>query len=101
MPDPLNVPHLSYDALRRRAHDFLQTHHPKGTIPIPIEEIIEFNFQVDIVPVPGLQDAFEVDGFISSDLKTITVDAFIYDRRPGHYRFTLAHELAHAVLHRR
>jgi Zn-dependent peptidase ImmA (M78 family) len=56
---------------------------------------------MDIIPVPGLQDAFEVDGFISSDLKAITVDASMQKHRPGRYRFTLAHELAHAVLHRR
>ncbi|MBI2561548.1 MAG: ImmA/IrrE family metallo-endopeptidase [candidate division NC10 bacterium] len=70
-------------------------------IPIPIEEIVEFNYRIDIIPVPGLQEAFEVDGFISSDLKAITVDAFVYEHRPGRYRFTLAHEVAHAVLHRR
>jgi hypothetical protein len=33
--------------------------------------------------LPGLQDAFDIDGFISSDLKTITGDEFIYKRRPG------------------
>ena len=101
MADRLTPPILSYRDLRRRAGDFLRTHHPAGTIPVPIEEIVEFRYRMDIIPVPGLQDAFEVDGFISSDLKTITVDASMQKHRPGRYRFTLAHELAHAVLHRR
>lgn len=101
MPQRLQPPILSYEALRRRAGDFLRTHHPQGTIPVPIEEIVEFRYRIDIIPVPGLREAFEVDGFISSDLKSITVDAFVYERRPGRYRFTLAHELAHAVLHRK
>lgn len=101
MPGRLHPAFLSYDDLRRRAADFLRTHHPAGTIPVPIEEIVEFKYEIDIVPVPGLQEAFAVDGFISSDLQTITVDAFVYGHRPGRYRFTLAHELAHAVLHRR
>lgn len=101
MPDRLRPPVLSYEGLRRRSGDFLRTHHPSGTIPVPIEEIVEFRYRIDIIPVPGLQEAFEVDGFISSDLKAITVDAFVYEHRPGRYRFTLAHELAHAVLHRR
>ncbi|MBI4574574.1 MAG: ImmA/IrrE family metallo-endopeptidase [candidate division NC10 bacterium] len=101
MPERFRPPFLSYDDLRRRAGDFLRTHHPAATIPVPIEEIIEFRYRIDIIPVPGLQEAFEVDGFISSDMKSITVDAFVYEHRPGRYRFTLAHELAHAVLHRR
>lgn len=101
MPGRLQPAVLSYADLRRRAGDFLRTHHPAGTIPVPIEEIVEFNYRIDIVPLPGLQEAFEVDGFISSDLQAITVDAFVYGHRPARYRFTLAHELAHAVLHRR
>jgi Zn-dependent peptidase ImmA (M78 family) len=101
MADRLTPPILSYRDLRRRAGDFLRTHHPAGTIPVPIEEIVEFRYRMDIIPVPGLQDAFDVDGFISSDLKAITVDTSMQKHRPGRYRFTLAHELAHAVLHRR
>lgn len=101
MLDPIDVPHHSYEQLRRRANDFLRTYHAKGTIPVPIEEIIEFTFRFDIVPVPGLHKSFEVDGFISSDLRTITVDEFVYESRPGRYRFTLAHELGHAILHKR
>jgi hypothetical protein len=101
MTGRLERPVLSYEALRRRAADFLRTHHPAGTIPIPIEEIVELRYSIDIIPVPGLHEAFEVDGFISGDLKAITVDAFMYEHRPGRYHFTLAHELGHAVLHRR
>lgn len=84
MPGRLQPPVLSYADLRRRARDFLRTHHPAGTIPVPIEEIVEFNYRIDIVPLPGLQEAFEVDGFISSDLKAITVgnSAWISMTRP-------------------
>lgn len=53
------------------------------------------------MPIPGLHQGFEIDGFTSSDLSTIYVDQFVYESRPGRYRFTLAHELAHAILHRR
>jgi hypothetical protein len=101
MAGPLHPPFLSYADLRRRAGDFLRTYHPDGSIPVPIEQIVEFHYRLDIIPVPGLQDAFEVDGFISSNLMSITVDAFVYEHRSGRYRFTLAHELAHVVLHRR
>ena len=101
MAGSLDWPVRSYDDIRRRAADFLRTCHPAGTIPVPIEELVEFRYRIDIIPIPGLQGVFEVDRFISSDLKAITVDAFVYEHRPGRYRFTLAHELAHWVLHRR
>jgi hypothetical protein len=77
MAERLSPPFLPYRDLRRRAADFLRTRHPAATIPVPIEEIVEFRFHIDIIPVPGLQDAFEVDGFIASDLTNITVDAFM------------------------
>ncbi len=101
MPSSLNVPRFSCEELRKRADRFLRTYNPRGTVPVPIEEIAEFEFGIDIVPLPGLHQGFEIDGFISSDLSTISVDEFVYESRPGRYRFTLAHELAHAVLHRK
>ena len=45
MADRLTPPILSYRDLRRRAGDFLRTHHPAGTIPVPIEEIVEFRYR--------------------------------------------------------
>ena len=52
------------------------------------------------MPLPGLRDLLEVDGFISSDLSCITVDQFVLERRLNRYRFTLAHELGHLYMHR-
>ncbi|MGB6044083.1 MAG: ImmA/IrrE family metallo-endopeptidase [Pirellulales bacterium] len=63
------------------------------------EEIIEFELGMDIVPTPGLHQFLEVDGFITSDLCEIWVDQFVYASRPGRYRFTLAHEVGHSILH--
>ena len=45
MAESLDRPILSYEALRRRAGDFLRTHHPEGTIPVPVEEIVELRYQ--------------------------------------------------------
>jgi hypothetical protein len=36
------------------AEDFLATYHPDLDLPIPIEEIIEIDLELDIVPMPGL-----------------------------------------------
>jgi hypothetical protein len=93
------APYLPYDKLRSVADDFLKKHHESGELPVPIERIVEFSFGLDIVPVPGLQDEFEVDAFITSDLSEIRVDSFIQEKRPARYRFSLAHELAHLLIH--
>ena len=38
---------LSYEDLRKKADDFLHTYNPSGTIPVPIEEIVEFKFNIN------------------------------------------------------
>ena len=100
-----SVPYLPYDLIREIAGQFLEKYHPTGTIPVPIEEIIEFQMGINIVPMPGLQDTLENDGFemlgfTSSDLQDITVDQWIWQHRLGRYRFTLAHEVGHILMHR-
>lgn len=87
------------------AESFLKTYHPSMTTPIPIEEIIDLKLKIDIIPVPGLKDVFEqieldIDAFISSDFKSITVDQYIHDKVNTRYRFTLAHEIGHMILHK-
>ena len=94
------VLHYSYEDLRNKADAFLRTYNPSGAIPIPIEEIVEFDFNIDIIPVLALQREFEVEGFTSSDLKNIYVDEYVYTDYLNRYRFTLAHEIGHIVLHR-
>jgi hypothetical protein len=96
---PSSVRHLSYDQLRRQAEAFLTRYHASKRIPVPIEQIVEFGLKLDIVPIPGLEEAFEVVGFTSSDLSEITVDEYVYESQANRYRFTLAHEDGHVVLH--
>jgi Zn-dependent peptidase ImmA (M78 family) len=95
----MRAPKLSYEDIRRRADDFLLTHHPSHVLPIPIEDIIDLQLRVNIVPVPSLRQAFDIDAFTSSDCTEITVDEAIYNKQPHRYRFSLAHEVGHILLH--
>jgi hypothetical protein len=82
------------------AAEFLATHHSSGELPIPIEEIIEFDCEIDIVPVPGLMSDLDIDAFITADLKEIRVDQYIQQKVLTRYRASLAHELSHSLIHR-
>ncbi len=95
----IRAPYLPYDKLRKLAYDFQETYNPDREIPVPIESIVEFDFKMDIVPVPGLEDGFDIDSYITSDLKEIRVDDSIYRTQETRYRFSLAHELSHKILH--
>lgn len=83
----------------RRAELFLREHHPSRALPVPIEKIVEFTFGLDIIPIQGLQRNFDVVAYISRDKKTIWVDQYVFESREKRYRFSLAHELGHVILH--
>jgi len=93
------APYFSKGELRTRAEEFLAAHNPSGEIPVPIEHIVEMRFGMDIVPVPGLQAGFDIVGFLTNDMQEIRVDEYVYLNRLNRYRFSLAHELAHRILH--
>jgi len=95
----ITAPILSYDDINKGAEDFLQEHKRNDILPVDIEAIAEFDLGLNIFPFPNLQQTFDVDGFISCDLNVIYVDEFSYYQRPARYRFTIAHEIGHYVLH--
>ena len=95
----LEVDFLAYQAIAEAADKFLREYHPSGTIPIPIEAIVEDQLGLDIVPLPNLQRDFEIEGYSSQDLRSIYVDQWILEHRLYRYRYTLAHEVGHMILH--
>ena len=90
---------LSKEVLREKAAEFLDKYNPNREIPVLIEKIVEFDFGLDIVPVPGLQYSFDVVAYSTKNQREIRVDKYIYESREARYRFSLAHELGHVVLH--
>lgn len=96
----LPVRYLSYEDLREQADSVLARHASSGQIPIPIEHMVEFGYGITIIPLPGLQVVHEVDAFLSRDRATVYVDNSVIEHRsPNRYRFSLAHELGHFLLH--
>jgi len=91
---------LSYNHLRELAEDFLGRFHPDRHIPLPIEDIVDRRLRMDIIPVRELQKRHGIEGGLGADFRSIYVDEWVQEARPGRYHFTLAHELAHRELHR-
>lgn len=96
----LDVQYLADEDIIPYAIDFLEKYNSKDKIPVPIEEIIEFDFNIDIIPLPGIKKLCDVDGFISNDFTAIYVDQFVYENNQYRYRFTLAHEIGHLIMHK-
>jgi hypothetical protein len=94
------VPYLEYEVIKSMAEEFLSKYHPEGFIPVPIQAIVEFEFGLDIFPIPNLKNLLDIEGCIAFNIRTIFVDQSVLDKIAKRYRFTLAHELAHFVLHR-
>lgn len=89
----------NHDYIKEVADDFLRKYHPEGTYPTPIEKIVELKLKIDVIPIPGLHEIIDVDGFISSDLSNISIDRYVYMNIEKRLRFTLAHEIGHSIMH--
>lgn len=94
------APFLRYEDIGEVTVSFLEQYHPSGEIPIPIEHIVEFQLGMDIVPMNDLYRTVSVNGYLSSDLTCIFVDQTQYEQYEQKFRFTLAHEAGHYVLHK-
>ena len=94
------VKFLSYEQIAEHAIGFLKRLKYEGIIPVPIEKIIDRDLKINIVPIPDLFRTFDVNAITSSDLRTVYVDEYLFTNLDRAYRFTLAHELGHIVLHR-
>jgi len=94
------VPRLDYEQIYQEAEKFLKNYHPERTLPIPIHEIIDIKLGMHIVPRFMLEKRIGLVGFLSNDLSTINVDENVHDYQEPRFRFTLAHEIGHLILHK-
>lgn len=93
------APYLGYEEIKIIAEDFLNRYNPEDLLPVPIEEIIELQLGIDIIPINSLKAAYNIDGFISYNFKEIRVDNDLFEKFEYRYRFTLAHEIGHKIIH--
>jgi hypothetical protein len=98
--DQPQIRFISPAKLSQIAQNFLEEHGAAEQFPVPIEEIIELRLRISVIPVPHLKSDRGIDAYISQDFRHITIDDDCYTSYPSRARFSLAHELAHFILHR-
>lgn len=91
---------FSYEEIREISEDFARRYALDKSIPVDVEKLVDNVLQINVIPFPSLFKSFGVNAFISNDFKKIYVDEYLYSNLEPQYRFTLAHELGHMVLHR-
>lgn len=90
----------TYANIRSLSENFLREYHPKLSIPTPIEEIAELQLNIKLNTVINLKQKFDIDGFIHSNFKEITIDDYVFNTYEERTRFTIAHEIGHSILHK-
>ena len=96
----IKVPYISNTEISRRAEEFRKTYWD-DSVPVEIEEIIEFKLKIYLTLIQGLTSECDIDALIKSDWQEIFVDTdrFLEERQKNRLRFSLAHEIGHLVLH--
>lgn len=97
---PIKAEFLSHEAINKSTEKFLKKYNNKNKTPLPIEQIIEFDLKINIVPVCDFKANYDIEGSISYDMTIIYVDEYLYNNYENRYRFTLAHEIGHLILHK-
>lgn len=91
------------EEIRKIADDFRKEYNKSDDKnKIPIEEIAVFDLGLELIPIKGVEEKTNIDGFLSNDLKTIFIDLDRYydNRYIKRIRFTIAHEVGHYIMHK-
>lgn len=94
----ITVPFIGNSYIKNKADEFRLKFWGKD-IPVEIEEIVEIKLKIKIIPIPDLMSQCGVDAQITSDFTAIYVDQKNYENDTNRFRFSLAHEIGHYVLH--
>ncbi len=94
----ITVPFIGNHQIKKKADQF-RVKFWGEEIPVGIEDIIEIELKIKIIPIPNLQNFCGIDAQITSDFSAIYADQKSYENNTNRFRFSLAHELGHFVLH--
>lgn len=96
-------PILSWRQIAVQAREFSECHRlSERDFPLDVEEIAECDLGLEIRLVAGLLEEFDSPAQLApgGGNPIITVDADQYRQQTAFYRYSVAHEIGHYVLHR-
>ncbi len=98
------IPTYKVTELERKAIRILgERCRPSITIPVDIDLLVEQEPGVLLDIKPGLLERYSIAGMVvrkDDGTFEVLIEEFIADHRPNFYRFTVAEEFAHIILHR-
>ena len=100
-PEFFKAPYIARTDIWKQADEF-RAEHAGGGVPVDIGGIVEFSLGLEIRPVAGLKRDCDAEAALLGDLRTIIVDtdSYMLPKYENRFRFSLAHEIGHLVLHR-
>lgn len=96
-------PVFDWKTIAEKAGIFAAEHRlAQKPFPLDVEEIAEFDLSMEIRPISGLLEDVDSPAQIApgDSRPIITVDADQYRQQTSFYRYSVAHEIGHYVLHR-
>ena len=72
-PSDFKAPYISQLQVWQMADDF-RVKFWKGTLPVNVMAIVEFDLNLDIVPMSSLRQDADIDALLLDDWQTIVVD---------------------------
>lgn len=93
------IPYLAKDKIIKEVDNLLDECWD-GVFPVDVESLCD-DLEINILSIPNLSQDFHIDAYVSADFKTIYVDEAEFEKESPRYRFSVAHELGHLLLHRK
>jgi len=93
---------IDKEELWKEADEVREKYWPEATLPINVENIVEFRLKLSIDPKHNLFSEIGMDAYLMRDLSGIVVDYDFYmdEKFSNRMRFSFAHELGHFFLHK-
>jgi Zn-dependent peptidase ImmA (M78 family) len=99
MSETIKAPFIDYPQTKGAADSQLRKLGLSEGLPVDIEGALDNILRMNIIPFPRLFADFNMHSLTLSNLRDIYVDQDLHGNLELPYRFTLAHEFGHIILH--